>query len=501
MSWHDSLTWADTSNQQRKKASFRGANFFVIDTGTSFGRRNIVHQYPKKDTPFVEDIGLDTDEFTIEGYVIQNSDNDQNYFDERNALIEALRAEGPGQLWHPFLGILTVSLVGRVNMRENFREGGIARFSMPFIRTEEEGAPFPKEVIDHVEAVDKAVESSLFDGVDGLGSIYIGEDQPDFTLNSIFNSVGEFNKMMRSAMSSIQGLGPAQLSRALTILSEEYLGIDLDVINDACALGNSVIGMFNGFLSLSGMFGDILIEQLFGPCSTLVRGITSGPWSGAQTKIPKTGGFAGSTISDPAIVAEDFGKTSVQAALAINQFGEATGNDNPSQYGGTLETVTITTVSNAQLSANQESLINIVRLVALTTAARTAIRIDYTSQNSVIDIMDQVLDAIDVQLLKLGDDVANTAYDTFGIKVSDPDNYQALRSLRPVFVKSMLGVGASLAKIIDFEVPPATLSSLALSYSKYEDLDRESEIITRNIPLVKNPGFLPGGQTLEILNV
>ncbi len=52
----------------------------------------------------------------------------------------------------------------------------------------------------------------------------------------------------------------------------------------------------------------------------------------------------------------------------------------------------------------------------------------------------------------------------------------------------------------EFEVSPDTISSLELAYNKYEDLGREEEIISRNIILIKHPGFLPGGETLEILN-
>ncbi len=326
-------------------------------------------------------------------------------------------------------------------------------------------------------------------------------DTPDFISLSILDSIGKLNEMIRSAMSSIQGLGPAQLSTALKILEDEYNAVDLTVVDDACELGNSIIGMFNGFLNLSGMFGTIVVQQLFGPCSSVVRGITSGPMSGAQVEIPPTGGFPASTISDPAIIAEDFGKTATRAALAISRFGEATGNSDPSQYGGTINTISITTASRARHSANQESVINMARLVALVTAARTAIRIDYTSHDSVIEIMNEVVNAIDVQLLKLGNDASDVGYTTFNVAIADPDNYQALRSLRPVFVQSMLGVGASLAKIIEFEVPADTISSLELAYDKYEDLDREKEVITRNISLVKHPGFLPGGRTMEILNV
>ena len=135
--------------------------------------------------------------------------------------------------------------------------------------------------------------------------------------------------------------------------------------------------------------------------------------SGAQPSIPKTGGFVGSTLSSPAIVAEDFGKTATRAALAIGRYGEALGNDNPSQYGGELETDSITTVSKAQLAGNQEAVINMARLAGIITAIRTAIRVDYTSHDSVIEIMDEILEVIDAQLLKLGNDAANTDYDPF----------------------------------------------------------------------------------------
>ncbi len=326
-------------------------------------------------------------------------------------------------------------------------------------------------------------------------------NNPDYSTNSALDSIAELNAMIHSAMSSIQGLGPAQLPNALGILSDEFEAIDLDTIDDPCTLADSIVAMFNGFLNLAGIYGNVVIQELLGPCSTITRGITSGPMSGAQVGFPKTTGFAASTIPDSFALNEDFGKPATKAAVAINRFGEATNNDDLSQYGGTLDEISITTASRARQAANQEAIVNLARLMGLTTAARIAIRIDYMSHDLVIELMDEITDAIDIQLLKLGNDSANTAYADFGIAISSPDSYQALRSLRSIFVQSMLEIGASLAKIIEFEVPSDTISSLELAYDKYEDLDREEEIIRRNILLVKHPGFLPGGETLEILSV
>ena len=171
MSWKDELLWADSTNQLRKKASFRNAFFFVADSDAGFGRRNIIHQFPNNNRPFIEDLGRNVNTFLIKGYVIGNSDNDQNYFTERNALIQALAEEGSGQLYHPFLGVWTVSLIEEVRMRETFREGGIARFDMNFI--EDPGIKATETTPGNsIGSVDIAVVAAIADGIDGFGGIY-----------------------------------------------------------------------------------------------------------------------------------------------------------------------------------------------------------------------------------------------------------------------------------------------------------------------------------------
>ena len=62
MSWRDNL----------RQAKFRNVEFAVASTSTGIGRRNIVHQFPFQEIPFVEDIGSDADEFTIEGFIIHD---------------------------------------------------------------------------------------------------------------------------------------------------------------------------------------------------------------------------------------------------------------------------------------------------------------------------------------------------------------------------------------------------------------------------------------------
>jgi prophage DNA circulation protein len=157
-------------------------------------------------------------------------------------------------------------------------------------------------------------------------------------------------------------------------------------------------------------------------------------------------------------------------------------------------------LDSARESANIEAIINMVRLMGITTAARIAVRIEYSSYDNAIKMLNKVVDAIDAHLLKLGDDAADTTYATYNISISDHLSYEALRSLRAVFVEAMIEVGASLSRVVDFTVPPVVLSSLELAHNKYNSLDREAEIINRNTPLIKHPGFLPQGKDIEILN-
>lgn len=487
MTWKDQLTWANVENSQRKKAKFRDALFFVSSSDRSIGRRNIVHQYPFKDDPFIEDLGKDVSEFTITGYVIQNPDNQFDYFAERDALINALEEEGAGTLVDPFLGTKQVNLLGKAQVSETFSPGGIARFTMTFVLVKDFTVSLIESDSDFVGLVDDAKSDSEGYIKDGFDAIYEAEDAPDFSTDTIQDTIDKFNSALKSVTVAVQSAGPAQVSKALAILSEQYLDIDISTIRDSCEMINGIIGMFNGLLSLSGQYGDIVVSQLFGSCSGVLRGLSSGPFSGAETELPKTG-FMASTISEPALVDENLGTTIVNSTLTLTTFGDD------------LEPIDITTVSRAQEAANRELTINSIRSNAVLVAGSTAIRTNHSSYDSANNMMNDIIDALDAHLLKLGNDVANDDYSTFGISISNPDEYTALESFRAVFVNSMISVGADLAKIIQYEVPPTTVSSLQLAYKLYENLDREQEIILRNIPLIKNPGFLPQAEELEILN-
>ncbi|WP_270796216.1 DNA circularization N-terminal domain-containing protein [Aeromonas sp. QDB11] len=74
-------------------ASFRGVAFKVDSDDLQVGRRTVLHEYPGRDTPSVEDLGRETREYAISAYLIGH-----DFIAERDRLIEALEQAGPGDL-------------------------------------------------------------------------------------------------------------------------------------------------------------------------------------------------------------------------------------------------------------------------------------------------------------------------------------------------------------------------------------------------------------------
>ena len=108
-------------------ASFRGMPFHIEAGAKVSGRRNVVHEYPKRDDPYTEDMGRKARRFQISAYVIGSF-----YVLEREALVTALEIEGPGTLIHPTMGVMQVVVDG-YSVAESREEGGLARFEIQFV--------------------------------------------------------------------------------------------------------------------------------------------------------------------------------------------------------------------------------------------------------------------------------------------------------------------------------------------------------------------------------
>lgn len=464
MSWRDHLL----------PAQFKDVPFHVLNTSTVFGRRSIVHEFPMKDIPFVEDLGGLSERFTISAFVIQKPSNGLDYFTERNNLMSVLREAGPGTLHHPFLGIMTVSVVDDVELTENFTEGGIARFRITFTATSEL-AIYPLMTADGIQSVDTQFDTGMDILEENFADIYEPDGVPSWSEESLIDAVTGYFTMARDTLRNVHNAVASTISTGLRYLSTQEALVS-SIISAPADLSSTIKNGFDAFLGIVGLFEE---------------------------------DFAQITDFDATEdVTKDLIKSVVTALVALKDFGLQEDNTEtgltetrtPSIYGGKVETITINTSNTARQAANRIATTNMIRAMAILAACKVAVRGEYTSFDETIDVLNEIVNAIDEILLKLGAEVNHQTFFAYDINIANDTLYGMVEDVRPVIIKAMRAIGAELAEVIDYTVGSGVENTLVLAYSRYEDVDRATEIFNRNVGLIEHPGFLPNQEVIEILN-
>jgi prophage DNA circulation protein len=166
--WRDSLS----------PASYRGAYFHVEAGSRENGRRIVLHQFPKKELPYAEDMGRQAYEFNVRGYCIAYPHDleggglelyRRDYRIARDLLVEQLEREGYGKLQLPLLAPVSV-VVQKYRLTEDQKLGGYCTFDMQFV---EFGRSANEQVIDsRSQVIDKASAANDRTGavMDGQGN-------------------------------------------------------------------------------------------------------------------------------------------------------------------------------------------------------------------------------------------------------------------------------------------------------------------------------------------
>lgn len=181
-------------------ASFRGKPFLVESSERGGGRRAVVHEFPFRDDPFVEDLGRKARTFRVDGYVIGD-----DYLAQRDALLAALEAaEGPGELVHPYHGIRR-AICTSVTVRESRADGGIAQFSIEFAETPAQ-TPVPTIAVDSASQVDASANAAIAATKAELVRKYKPAGLPSFALASAETALRNASDGLGGALSPVIGV-------------------------------------------------------------------------------------------------------------------------------------------------------------------------------------------------------------------------------------------------------------------------------------------------------
>jgi prophage DNA circulation protein len=131
--------------------SFRGVPFRLGAYDFTGGRRNEWHEYPLRDIPLAEDLGRRGRKFSFQAHVIGDT-----WELQRNRLLTALEAEGPGLLLHPYLGQHNV-LCDTFTVSEA-EQRRIAQFTLAFLETA--GYQFPTSTPNAIRVLARALAAA-----------------------------------------------------------------------------------------------------------------------------------------------------------------------------------------------------------------------------------------------------------------------------------------------------------------------------------------------------
>ncbi|WP_299733982.1 DNA circularization N-terminal domain-containing protein [uncultured Endozoicomonas sp.] len=225
MSWRDRML----------PGSFRGVPFYCESHSTSGGRRVAVHEYPKRDRPFAEDMGRKARSRTLECLVLG-----AEYMEARDALIEAVEKKGAGELVHPWQGSMMVQ-VQTYSVRETTRDGGQATISIQFV---ESGLSREPTVRPDTQARVKETTGKAWDITQGkLADDYKVEDEEKSLPRKILDQA---QAMVGGALGKIKAV-----TSSVTGAIQEAQDYITEVVELAAAPGKLFIAIQAELLSLA----------------------------------------------------------------------------------------------------------------------------------------------------------------------------------------------------------------------------------------------------------
>lgn len=400
-----------------RPASFRGVSFEVSSTKLQVGRRVQVFEYPQRDVPFVEDLGRSARTVTIEAVVTGD-----DYISRMKKIIAACEKEGSGKYVDPWLGSMTVT--PKSTSAPVFDSIRVAKITITFVESGE--LRFPNSLLD-------------------TGSIC--QKLARVLQNAVFeNFVNKFD--LSKAQDFVRENVGEKFTDFISLDSVKSIGDVFDLAEDLSDLASDALTLIEGGPKvLAGRVMDTL--GLAGYVSVVCS------WNNVAKRISRltqSSDFA--TKEETPLAVETTAKTTAESKNAVQELirGVMVAN------AVTASTMVGTDYDRVDAGA----------------ATRTA------AYEDMIDVRDEVLAALDAEMLQTDSD----------------DVYSALEQARAAVYEDMTTRAENRARLIDY-TPADVMPALVLAYDYYTDASRDVEIIERNG--IRHGGFVPA-VALKMLN-
>jgi len=430
---------------QLQSALWKGVPFGVTTSRARFGRRNVVHDYPNRDAPWVEDLGRGRQVIHIVGFLLGDDVIAQS---KRMAAVCQQRDSDDqgGELVHPQFGRNRFSLLDFAITHTI--EGRFAELEFSFVNSTPRIYPVsitatPQETLAAADDADSAA-------ADSFGS--------------------------RIAAALQQG---AAVVQSVVGTVQQYGGQAFSLVADATSLFRTVQalpGEFGRFFdgasaTLLGVTGDSSATSK--PPKTVSDLIASG----AQSRANATAAVSAAQSSAASLSASTTADLGAKAQAVMATLGSATSDpaDRVRIFQVLATFVPLVSQGSASVATAQSATSDLWRRAAVSALARATAAYQPASQDDAATVRDAVVTLLDAEIDTAGDQGEDSVFSAF-------------RALKAAVVADMNARGAGLPRVItvSFAAPlPAPLIAMKL----YQDASRADELIAEAD--VVHPGFMP----------
>lgn len=436
-----------------RAASFRGVPFFVANDKGDYGRRNVVHEYPLRDKPYVEDMGEKARKYSVSGYLFGD-----DWIAKKDALIAACTARGPALLQLPAEGPKLVAC-NTLAVSRTKDECGFFAVNMEFVSADNFGVPAVVGVIESlIGAVIAAAVPSFTSYFDAN---YTPDNVAQFAVDRQTARVVRFTADVIGAVESTPAVDGD--------LSTDVVQAAISVYQNAADYAQPDTS--RSVYLASQPVPSQTIAKVAGPIGfdvTGQSGITVS--SGAAAIVPMIAhiltNLGNSLSADEAVTALtpfaswSVQETTVDALIAASRKPLSTAASNP--------------VSSSELADAQNGTLfcGMVRSFALMKLAQALSVKKFATRMDAVQARANIVELFNMQIALFDEDsVVNV-----------------LLKARDLAVQSLSQNMASIVPIITI-IAPQSMPSLYWAHRLYEDTSRAEELADRNG--VASPAFMP----------
>lgn len=415
-------------SEQLLPASFRGVPFEVTSGSLRAGRRTVVHEYPQRDKPYVEDLGKATRQITIEAFVVGD-----DYIARGTALLAEIEKPGSGALIHPWLGEMTVTVT---SVSELKFDTGLGTAYLTFVATEAGDLEFPATGAD--------TQSAALEAADGLELSAVSKFVDSIDLSIVSEYI---DAALSGALLDVLGVvGSAEIAKAF-------------------GFATGVADLASKGLALISKDPKVFAQKLAGALGLSKWATTATAWSRVAKQLRNLASDEKLSSGTRAKIEAD------RDRLPLSDTQKAAMTNSAAVESLTRQLLLAQVVGVSALIGTSK---DTSAPGAMVTAAASPFveQESIQSYDDLIEVRNELLEVLDQELLMETDD----------------EMYQAIEKARTAVFEAVTERANAQSRLITV-TPPGIMPAVVLAYDYHDDANRDREIALRNG--IDHEGFCP----------